>query len=124
MKMIKSCLRLAVALILLGFVTGRIGAADEISPLGIWEGKSDGEWKVQFTISKSEKSGYKVIYEWEENSGEPISKRTLENGQFKEDTLKADFIEIKFKKDGTALATGHFKEPRTASLKKKKETKK
>jgi hypothetical protein len=126
MKAIKSWCALAVTLIVAICAQSATFGANEVTPLGIWEGKWDETWKVRFTISKGEKSPYKVFYEWEEHSGEPMSKMTIENTQFKDGSLeigKTNMITIEFKDDGSAVAKGNFKKPRTAILKKQSSTK-
>jgi hypothetical protein len=121
MKAIASRFGFVAALVMMIFAQSVIAAVDENTPVGVWEGKWDGTWKVQFTVSKGEKGTYRVIYEWEENLGQPMSKETEVKAEFKDGVLKVGDIDIKYKEGGSAVATGKFKKPRTANLKKRRE---
>jgi len=86
--------------------------------VGMWTGKWDGVYSVQFTISQDPQDRqYQVVYEWEEIVGQPMRRRewpvTEQSG-----TLVTGPIEITLSTDdpNQAIAVGHFRKSRTAEL--------
>jgi hypothetical protein len=88
--------------------------------VGEWSGHWDDTWAVHFTITENptNSSSLRVLYQWEENLGEPLSEERyaafLTNGALN----IGSFIEIIQSPNhpNRATAVGHFKHARTANL--------
>jgi len=93
--------------------------------IGTWSGKWEAKWPVQFSVSSGRQPHtYSVVYEWEEQLGEPMSKR-LFSACLRGDALVIDagFIDMKVSGDDSKAATltGKFGNTRIASLTKLKD---
>jgi len=87
--------------------------------VGTWRGRWDGQWNVQFTITRDTANSpeLNVLYEWEENVGQPMNQRNFPVN-LQGDALVAGMIEIRLSASDPrrATATGRFRNTRTAAL--------
>lgn len=89
--------------------------------IGRWTGKWDYAWKVHITISKKRDTGeLELLYEWEEDVGQPMQRSGPRPVKFNDDTLVSGNIEMTLDASNplTAEAIGKFKDTRTATLRR------
>jgi hypothetical protein len=110
---------LTLLAVLVAPAVGQLATPQSVTPTGIWIGKWDNTWCVQFTIGGDPSSGtLAVTYVWREQRAQPLKTLMLQ-GAFAGNRLSlADpYIEIFFSnaKD-RAVAFGHFSTERSAVL--------
>ncbi|MFK5922012.1 MAG: hypothetical protein QM496_07520 [Verrucomicrobiota bacterium] len=86
-----------------------------VSIEGLWGGKWDDEWPVFLAIEKSgDKGGYRVVYSWIENLGNPFSSK-VQSGEEQKSYIRSSMLYFRiFEKK--LMLYGEFSNPRMANL--------
>ncbi|NVJ51333.1 MAG: hypothetical protein HWE13_02005 [Gammaproteobacteria bacterium] len=85
-------------------------AADPFDFEGQWCGKWDGVYNTCLTVSK-QPQGFTAFYEWEEQLGAALQKKSLKGVRVNDNTLNFEgkFLIINLKDPNIATAVGMFK---------------
>lgn len=89
--------------------------------IGRWTGTWDDAWKVHITIGKKRDTDeLELLYEWEENFGQPMQRSGPRHVKFNESTLISGNVEMTLDPSNplAAEAIGKFEDTRTATLRR------
>lgn len=81
--------------------------------VGKWNGKWDDRFQVQITITKTDSSELELLYEWEENVGQPMKRLGPQKAKIESNILVWGSIEMTFESDDPTVAkvSGKFQSP-------------